>query len=130
MYLLMFFNHSSTHSLYWGQEICNCIWQKTSQQIIGWKYIQCIHIITIFMYNMWTKMIPFPPSTLYISYKITYFHNILLLMLNFICINANPLLSRINLPCFVQCDRAALQKIKMLKCYCRAPDNLEFSPFP
>jgi hypothetical protein len=29
-------------------------------------------------YNMWTKVIPFPPSSLYISYKTTYFHNTLM----------------------------------------------------
>ena len=28
--------------------------------------------------RMWTKMIPFPPSSLYISYKITYFQNIVM----------------------------------------------------
>ena len=27
---------------------------------------------------MWTKVIPFPSSSLYISYKTTYFHNILM----------------------------------------------------
>jgi hypothetical protein len=30
------------------------------------------------MYSMWTKVIPFPPSSLYISYKTIYFHNILM----------------------------------------------------
>ena len=30
------------------------------------------------MYSMWTKVIPFPTSSLYISYKTTYFHNILM----------------------------------------------------
>jgi hypothetical protein len=29
-------------------------------------------------YSMWTKVIPFPPSSLYISYKTIYFHNILM----------------------------------------------------
>jgi hypothetical protein len=30
------------------------------------------------IYSMWTKVIPFPPSSLYISYKTTYFPNILM----------------------------------------------------
>jgi hypothetical protein len=29
-------------------------------------------------YSMWTNVIPFPPSSLYISYETTYFHNILM----------------------------------------------------
>jgi hypothetical protein len=29
-------------------------------------------------YSMWTKVIPFPPSSLYISYKTIYVHNILM----------------------------------------------------
>jgi hypothetical protein len=27
-----------------------------------------------YVYSMWTKVIPFPPSSLYISYKTIYFH--------------------------------------------------------
>ena len=31
-----------------------------------------------FTYSMWTKVIPFPPSSLYISYRTIYFHIILM----------------------------------------------------
>jgi hypothetical protein len=39
---------------------------------------RCMDKKIYYMYSMWTKVIPFPPSSLYISYKTIYFHNILM----------------------------------------------------
>ena len=42
------------------------------------KLLQEFNLLICIVYSMWTKVIPFPPSSLYISYKTIYFHNILM----------------------------------------------------
>ena len=53
-------------------------------------------------YSMWTKVVPFPPSSLYISFKTIYFHNIIisyLIFMKFSALNAeiNIVFSSYNL---------------------------------
>jgi len=43
-----------------------------------WYSIASNGLLLYLLYNMWTKVIPFPPSSLYISYKTVYYHNILM----------------------------------------------------
>jgi hypothetical protein len=56
-------------------EYASTVWDPyTLQQIYALERVQR-QAARFVIYSMWTKVITFPPSSLYISYKTTYFHN-------------------------------------------------------